>query len=148
MTTSACPPDCSDCAADDGGIAELEAEAEQLLARHNEHCVAEALRDANPCGHGPDDRIAAAQQLGDGESPAGAKAADLRSTTHDRPVIDLRRPRLSVGVVGGVVPCDLREAFGTLPAVLEELPGDGASERLHARPFRCQPRTWGSSRSR
>jgi hypothetical protein len=58
-------------AADDGGWAELEAEAEHLLVRHGPGCIAEAVQDAYDLGHDDPDgiRFVAAQLLEDGHSP-------------------------------------------------------------------------------
>ena len=69
--TTDCPPDCVECASDDGGWAELEAEAEQLLGRHDPHCVAEAVQDGYDLGHDDPDgiRFVAAQLFEDGHSP-------------------------------------------------------------------------------
>ena len=62
-----CPPDCAECAADDGGWAQVEAQAEQLLARHDAVCVGEAVQDAYDLGHDDHDgiRLVAAQLLED-----------------------------------------------------------------------------------
>ena len=66
-----CPPNCPECATDDGGWAEVQAEFDQLLARHDAGCIAEAVQDAYDLGHDNPDGIqyVAAQLLEDGHGP-------------------------------------------------------------------------------
>jgi hypothetical protein len=75
-------PECAELNARD--LAELEDAAEQLLAQHDAHCIAEAIQDAYDLGHDDPDgiRFVAAQGIEDGHSPCRcAPAIDIGNAT-------------------------------------------------------------------
>jgi hypothetical protein len=74
-----CPPDCAECAELDAReVASIEDEHRAQLARHDEHCIAEAVTDAFATGHDDEESawFVAAQLLDDGHSPCRCAASD------------------------------------------------------------------------
>ena len=67
-----CPPDCAKCAElNQLEAAAIEDEYRALLARHDDHCIGEAIADASATGHDEEESawFVAAQLLDDGASP-------------------------------------------------------------------------------